>query len=135
MRAISYQSSPEPKNNANSINGLLISLILPCMQLLKPSNLIFSKWHYGREKVMGIGWQTHEESNSKFPVRLWCWSITITVNSWVLRLTQMWMRKQTQSWKWKQTKCLRTSAIWELFLWAEGVNQASLPVESSGAFL
>lgn len=41
MRAISYQSSPEPKNNANSINGLLISLILPCMQLLKPSNLIF----------------------------------------------------------------------------------------------
>lgn len=40
MRIVTYQSSSELKINADSINGLVIYLIL---QLLKPRKLIFSK--------------------------------------------------------------------------------------------
>lgn len=58
MRIVTYQSSSELKINADSINGLVIYLIL---QLLKPRRLIFSKWRYGRKKVMGVGWQVHRK--------------------------------------------------------------------------
>lgn len=58
MRIVTYQSSSELKINADSINGLGIYLIL---QLLKPGRLIFSKWCYGRKKVMSVGWQVHRK--------------------------------------------------------------------------